>query len=231
MNIHQQLLQEVKNYKMPSSAAKFLSQNPPLIISSVTASGKNTIANYILNHGRYYEETVSHTTRPPRRDEINGTHYWFVDDNEMLRLVQNRDFVEVKVIHGETIYGTSIKSYKSVTSRGRQPLLIIDVQGVEEISDAIGTLKPFFLLPPSYEEWMNRLHSRGVVTLKDKTQRMVSARRELQTVLKNPAYLLVVNDNVGRTAGEILLGKINTAKQIKNRQLAQKLLEHLMSSI
>lgn len=228
-SVHTQLIAAVKNYKMPPAAAEFLGQNPPLIICSVTASGKNTIADYIIKARQNYQETVSHTTRAPRQGEIDGVHYWFVDEIKMLELVHAQVFIEAKAIHGQTIYGTSIESYKTVIKQGHKPLLIIDVQGVEEISQAVPQLRPFFILPPSYEEWMNRLHSRGVVTEEDKARRLVSARRELETVLRNPAYILVVNDNIDRAAKEILSGKVDEATQAKNRQLAKKLLEQLNS--
>lgn len=229
-DVHQQLLIEVKNYKMPPAAVQFLGQNLPLIISSVTASGKNTVANRIITTTNY-RETVSHTTRSPRRGETDGLHYWFVDETRMLQLVRNRAFIEIKAIHGETIYGTSVDAYKLVLNEGYKPLLVIDVQGVEEISKVMPKLRPFFLLPPSYEGWMNRLHSRGVIKEEDKAKRLNSARREIQTVLGNSAYILVVNDYIDRTAQEILLGKIDENAQRKNRQLAQNLLGHLTSNI
>lgn len=221
------LLAAVRDYKMPSAATALLNQNPPLIISAVTASGKNTVANYILNNQSKYRETVSHTTRSPRQGEIDGTHYWFVNELKMLELVQGQAFIEVKAIHGQTIYGTSIESYKKVIRRGHKPLLVIDVQGVETISQAVPLLRPYFILPPSYEEWMNRLHSRGVITEADKAERITSARRELQTILQNPAYIVVINDKIETTAQEILSGKFDEKIQLKNHQLAKKLLDQL----
>ena len=145
----------------------------------------------------------------------------------MLRLVQAEAFVEIKAIHGETVYGTSIESYKNIITKGQRPLLIIDVQGVEEISRGLPELKPYFLLPPSYEAWMNRLHSRGVITEEDKANRIISAKREIATVLKTPAYILVVNDQIEATANKILSGQIDKAEQTKNRQLVKKLLDEL----
>src|SRR3989344_5615433 len=226
-DIHTQLLTQVKNYKMPASAAGLLNQQPPLIITAVTASGKNTVADYIIS-STDYRETLSHTTRPPRPGEINGEHYWFVDETRMLWLVQAEAFVEIKAIHGETVYGTSIESYKNIITGGQRPLLIIDVQGVEEISHGLPELKPYFLLPPSYEEWMNRLHSRGVITKEDKANRIVSAKREINTVLKNPAYILVVNDQIEATANKILSSQVDKAEQTKNRHLARNLYRHLV---
>ena len=225
-DIHTQLLTQVKSYKMPASAAKLLNQQLPLIISAVSASGKNTVADYIINNTDY-RLTLSHTTRPPRPGEINGEHYWFVDEARMLQSVKAEAFVEIKAIHGETVYGTSIESYKNIIKSGQRPLLIIDVQGVEEISRGLPELKPYFLLPPSYEEWMNRLHSRGVITKEDKANRIVSAKREINTVLKNPAYILVVNDQIETTANKILSGQTDKAEQTKNRQLAKELLARL----
>src|SRR3989344_1058826 len=206
---------------MPAPAAAFLNQTPPLIISAVTASGKNTVVNQILNNQSNYRETVSHTTRPPRPGESDGVHYWFVDDTKMLELVRAGAFVEVKAIHGDTVYGTSLQAYKTVLESGHTPLLVIDVEGVEELRRGLAQIRPFFILPPSYEEWMNRLHSRGVITDDDKVMRMASARRELQTVLANPAYILVVNYKVEDAAQAILKGEKNKETQAKTRVLGE----------
>jgi len=224
-----QLLAAVRDYKMPSATATLLNQNPPLIISAVTASGKNTVANQILNNQSNYHETVSHTTRPPRSGESDGVHYWFVNDAKMLKLVRAEAFIEVKAIHGDTVYGTSLQAYKTVLESGHTPLLVIDVQGVEELRRGLAQIRPFFILPPSYEEWMNRLHSRGVITDDDKVMRMASAKRELQTVLANPAYILVVNEEVEKTAQIILAAKVDSEIQDEYRQLAKKILKDLNS--
>ncbi len=223
----QQLLVEVKNYTMPTEAAAFLSQHLPLIISSVTASGKNTIANYILNNYLDYQETVSHTTRPPRSDEVDGVHYWFVSEAQMLELVHSKAFIEVKAVHGDMVYGTTFKAYKSVIENHKIPLLVIDVQGVEELRRCLDKIRPFFILPPNYEEWMKRLHSRGVTTEHDKAIRMTSARRELKTILASSAYILVVNDEVNKTAKVILSDGVDSEIQNKNRQVAGELLAKL----
>ena len=222
-----QLLTAVEKYKIPTPAKKILQNHPPLLLTAITASGKNTIADYIIS-STDHKETISHTTRPPRPGEINGEHYWFVDEAKMLRLVQAEAFVEIKAIHGETVYGTSIESYKNIITKGQRPLLIIDVQGVEEISRGLPELKPYFLLPPSYEAWMNRLHSRGVITEEDKANRIISAKREIATVLKNPAYILVVNDQIEATANKILSSQVDKAEQTKNRHLARNLYRHLV---
>lgn len=224
---HTQLLAALRDYKMPSAAITFLNQNPPLIISAVTASGKNTVANYILKNQPNYRETVSHTTRSPRPGETNGIHYWFVDETKMLELVHAKAFIEVKAVHGETVYGTSLKAYKEVIETGHRPLLVIDVQGVEELRRGLDKIRPFFILPPSYEEWMNRLHKRGTIADDDKNTRLGSAKRELQTVLSNPAYILVVNDEVEQTAKMILAVEVDESAQDKNRQLAKALLSKL----
>ncbi|MDO8591600.1 MAG: guanylate kinase [bacterium] len=228
-NTRTQLLAAIRDYKMPFAAAAFLNQNPPLIISAVTASGKNTVANYILKNQPNYRETVSHTTRPPRPGEVNGIHYWFVDEAKMLGLVRTEAFVEVKAVHGETVYGTSLQAYKTVLESGHTPLLVIDVQGAEELRRGLEKIRPFFILPPSYEEWMNRLHSRGVIDDDDKTIRLASAKRELKTALANPAYILIVNDKVEQTAEIILAAEVDTSVQDKNRQLAEAILSKLGS--
>jgi guanylate kinase len=98
----------VATYRMPAPAQVLIGSGEVTLLCGVTASGKNTISNYLVSHGNY-APVVSHTTRQPRENhgvlEQNGVEYWFVTPAQMLELVKNQAFIEVKAIHGETCYG------------------------------------------------------------------------------------------------------------------------------
>ena len=155
MNEHQVLSElhgAVSQYVMPDHAKQLIGSGEVTVLCGVTAAGKNTIANYLVECGNY-AHVVSHTTRQPRENhgilEQNGVEYWFVSPQEMLELVRDKAFVEVKAIHGDTCYGTSIKAIESVITAGKHPVVEIDVQGVLELTEAVPSLRPLFILPPS----------------------------------------------------------------------------------
>lgn len=224
-SLHSQLLAKVRSYKMPETAVKLLEQHPPLIIAGITASGKDAISTELEKIG-HCKGVVTHTTRPKRPGEISGEHYWFVDESEMLRLLNEEAFIEAKAIHGETIYGPSLKAYQNVLNTGQKPLLAIDVQGVNEIIKKVPSSRPVFILPPSFSVWMERLGGRGAMSHVERSRRLRSAQKELEEALRNQRFMLIVNREIPSTAREILRGATDSRTQNENRLLIQQLIEH-----
>ncbi|HLG90581.1 MAG TPA: guanylate kinase, partial [Candidatus Saccharimonadales bacterium] len=151
-SIHSQLLEGVRNYKTPQAAQELLAVHPPLVIAGITASGKNSTTKYIVDTTGY-RQVITHTTRQPRSDEVSGQDYYFISDEEMLRMLSSEAMIEAKTVHGETIYGISLKAYQDVLAAGHKPLLIIDVQGIEDINKYLPNLRPVFLVPPDFDAW------------------------------------------------------------------------------
>lgn len=211
---------------MPPEAAGLLVNHPPLIIAGITAAGKNTLAAQVMKKTKY-RHIPTHTTRRIRPGEVHGVDRWFVDEEEMLRLLRSQAFIEAKLIHGETVYASSIEAYQDVLAAGNQPMMDLDVQGIEEVSSRAPNFRPFFVIPPDYDEWMGRLHGRGAISEEDKNNRIESARKELATVLNDPNFVVLVNRQVDETVEEILSGRIDKAAQLENRALAKKLLDQL----
>ena len=223
--LHHELFEAVRSYKMPPLAVRLLEQSLPLIISAVTAGGKTTTADRIVKKSDY-RHVITHTTRTIRPDEANGVNYWFVDEAKMLELIKQGAFIEVQPVHGDTIYGTSQEAYQSVIKTGHKPLLVMDVQGIQEVISNIPLTQPFFMLPPTYETWMDRLHDRGNMDPLEKTKRLQSAKKEIETVLADPHFVLVINYDIERTANEILQG-LTMANQRASREIAQGLVDQI----
>lgn len=209
-NTHNQLMEAVANYQMPEMARELLQDVTPLLLCGVTAAGKNTLANELIAGGGY-EAVISHTTRQPRENhgviEQDGKDYFFVSDEQMFQMITESQFVEAKPVH-DKVYGTSIAAFRAPLSRGNVPVLDIDVQGAEEFVLAVPALRPIFLLPPSFGVWQERLKGRGDVDIAVLKPRMKSALQEIQTILQNPAFQLLVNTDKTQTAGILRSGHI-----------------------
>lgn len=223
-DLHNRLLEASRNYQMPAEAIKLLAQNPPLIIAAITAGGKTTVAQRIMEKSSY-RHVVTHTTRPMRPDEVNGVNYWFVSEEGMLGLIKSGSFVETQPVHSD-VYGTSISAYKTVIEAGHEPLMTIDVQGIQEIITGVPDIKPVFILPPNFEAWNQRLEGRGAMSHTEKSSRLQSAQKEIKTVLVDPHFVLVVNKDIDDTADEILDGP-TIVNQQKGREIAQHLLDNI----
>jgi guanylate kinase len=226
-----QLHAAIGMYIMPPSAKQLVTQTHLLVLCGVTAAGKNTISSFLITHENY-APVVSHTTRQPRQNhgqlEQSGKEYWFVDAARMLELVRDSAFVEVKAVHGDTCYGTSIAAILTASHGGHIPVMEIDVQGALELTQAIPTLRPVFILPPSYDVWMERLGTRGFISDGERERRLQSARMEIRTALDHRAFDLVVNHDVEDTARILISGIAQgPTEQAKARQLAEELLQYI----
>jgi len=225
------LVQAVNNYSMPSNAKRLVLDSQLMILCGVTAAGKNTIISYLIEH-QQFAYVVSHSTRLPRINhgelEKNGVDYWFVSQAEMYDLVRSHAFLEVKVIHQDTVSGTSLQSIQTAIDTHKRPITEIDVQGAAELMREIPDFRPFFVLPPNFEIWMKRLHNRGVISSEDRLKRMRSAQSELATAIDDPQFILLVNHEVHETAAEIVQGvDVREETQAERRTLAVQLSKEL----
>lgn len=217
---------KIINYSMSDAAAELLEVNPPLVLVAPTGVGKDAIAKEIQAISNF-RRVITHTTRRMRQGEVNGRDYWFVNEPEVLALVDKQAFIEVNLVHGDTVYGSSLIAYRQAIESGHKPLMIIDVQGVQHVSRRTKKLEAVFILPPNFEEWMKRLDLRGAMSYTEKVRRLKSAKAELEEALNNHHFRLVVNRDLGTATKEILQGALNSLEQRQNRDLAQSLIDHI----
>ena len=221
------LSEAVNTYQAPKSTRELVAENPPLGIAGPTGSGKGTVAHF-LTQSANYSPTVSDTTRSPRKHndgyEVNGVQYWFISENEAADKLASGEYIEAKWVHGTTLYGTSVESYRRVVAAGRIPLLEIDVQGMEDLMEDFPTFEPILLLPPDFETWQRRLDGRGDMDLEQKIRRFGTALIEFTKPFENPRFHPVVNHEVVDTAEVIKSGDYRTPEY---RSDALKIAEEL----
>jgi len=132
-----------------------------IVLSSPSGAGKSTISRMLLESDTEISMSVSATTRPPRPNEIDGTHYHFVSDEEFERMVDEGEFAEWAYVFDHR-YGSPKDPIKDALKVGRDILFDIDWQGTQQLRSAFGTeLVRIFILPPSMEELERRLRARG----------------------------------------------------------------------
>ena len=136
-----------------------------VILSSPSGAGKTTLVN-LLSKDKKFEISISHTTRQPRNNEIPDKDYYFVDDKEFKRLIDNNEFLEYAKVFNN-LYGTSRRSVIEKLKKGKNILFDIDWQGTDQIKNKKLKYKliTFFILPPSKEILFERLSNRD---MKDK---------------------------------------------------------------
>ncbi|NOY90739.1 MAG: guanylate kinase [Deltaproteobacteria bacterium] len=165
-----------------------------LILSSPSGAGKSTLTHRLMQEVPELAFSVSHTTRAPRPNEVDGQDYHFIDQERFLELVRSNDFAEWAEVHGN-FYGTSVAELERARQAGANVLLFdVDYQGARQIKAALPQAVGVFILPPSMPELRRRLESRGTETPESLARRFAKAREEIG---QYPFFdYLIVNDEL-----------------------------------
>ena len=135
--------------------------NIMVILSSPSGAGKTTISKKIQQKYQNFKISVSHTTRKPRSNEVEGIDYYFVNENDFKNKIKKNEFYEYAKIFGN-YYGTSKTSVLNLLKNKNDVLFDIDWQGTQQLSKfkELNLLK-IFILPPSKKELKKRLIQRN----------------------------------------------------------------------
>jgi guanylate kinase len=131
------------------------------VLSSPSGAGKTTLSRMLLRADRHVELSVSVTTRPKRRAEIDGRDYHFIDPGRFAAMVKSGELLEWAEVFGHR-YGTPRLPVIEALRAGRDVLFDIDWQGTQQLREkARDDLVSVFILPPSVRELERRLHRRA----------------------------------------------------------------------
>jgi guanylate kinase len=150
-----------------------------MVLSSPSGAGKTTISRRLLEADREIDLSVSVTTRPPRKGEIDGRDYKFVDLIDFNLMVNRDQLLEYAKVFGN-YYGTPRLPAENALGAGRDILFDIDWQGTQQLVErARDDLVSVFILPPSWAELERRLTSRAQDDPSEINRRMAKAADEM----------------------------------------------------
>jgi len=172
------------------------------VLAGPTAVGKGTVSAYIREHYPDVLFSVSATTRAPRPGEVDGVHYFFVDDAEFDRMVEAGELLEWAVVHNRSRYGTPRRPVEEALAAGRSVLLEIDLQGARQVRASAPDSLLVFLAPPSWDELVRRLIGRGTEAPEEQQRRLETAKVELAA--ESEFDRTVVNVTVQDAAREVV---------------------------
>ncbi len=185
------------NYHPSNDAKEILTKTRLVLLVGTTSSGRNTIISELLKSGDYHY-MVSDTTRPKRQNngvwEQDGVEYIFRTEEEYLHDLKAGMYLESAIIHGQQVSGVRIEELTKANQAGKIAINEVQPDGAKTIHDIKPDTKIVFILPPSFEVWMQRLRDRGHMPEDEVRIRLVSALDEIDRALTEPFYKLVVND-------------------------------------
>jgi len=148
------------------------------VVAAPSGAGKSSLVSSLLQVDSHLVVAISHTTRSPRGQEQDGREYHFVDQATFRSMVERHQFFEWAEVHGH-LYGTSRGAIEDRITGGHDVVLEIDWQGALQIKKQFPTAVLIFILPPSWEELLQRLQRRGEDRPEVIAKRMENARVEV----------------------------------------------------
>ena len=186
-----------------------------IILSSPSGAGKTTLVKKISKE-KNYKISISHTTREPRNNEIDGVDYFFVKQENFETLIQENAFLEHANVF-KNMYGSTKEQVFKNLKNGFNVLFDIDWQGAQQIKKQTLDYKliSFFILPPSKEILLERLVTRGESNNEIIQMRMKQFDKD---VLHWEEYdYVVINQDLDKCYNEIIGYLENTLKYDKSK--------------
>ena len=190
------------------------SKNFCIVLSSPSGAGKTSISKKLLLKDKSISLSISCTTRPIRKGEINKKDYIFMNDSNFKKLIENNDFIEYANVFGYK-YGTLKNSVNTLFKKKKDVLFDIDWQGYQQLKQSGLEVVGIFILPPSKKELVQRLKKRGRDTKVEMKKRMNLVQNEISHY---PEYdYVVVNKDLNQCVNQI--HNIVNAERLKKSKL------------
>lgn len=185
------------------------------VISGPSGVGKDTVLEQLRE--RYPESyfAVTATTRPRRPGEMDGFHYYFMDEATFGARLAEEEFLESAVVYGYH-YGVPRGPIRAALGRGQDVLVKVDVQGAAAIRRLVPHSVSIFLAPESMATLLQRLRSRKTDDPETLMNRFGTASRELASAAEFDYVIFNESDRVERTLEQICA--IVTAEHCRTEQ-------------
>lgn len=168
-----------------------------LVLSSPSGAGKTTLARRLLDAEPGIDMSISCTTRPRRKGEVEGRDYHFLDRDSFTHMRDRGEFLEWALVF-DNFYGTPRKPVEEALASGNDVLFDVDWQGAEALrKEAQRDVVTVFILPPSGKALEERLKTRAQDSDETVRRRMQGASNELQRWTEYD--YVIVNTDIGRS--------------------------------
>ena len=170
-----------------------------VIISGPSGSGKGTVVKQ-LNPANGYAVSISVTTRNPREGEVDGRDYFFITEEEFVRLRSENDLLE-HYFYINNYYGTPRRYVEHQIAQGKVVVLEIEVNGALQVKEKFPEAVLVFLMPPTLTELQRRLVNRATEDAVTIEARLKKALVEIPLI--NQYDYLVINDEIDATVAKV----------------------------
>jgi len=182
------------------------------IISAPAGTGKTTLTRMLTKEFPSVIESVSFTSREPRRDEKEGVDYFFVTKEEFEKKIKEDDFLEYAKVF-DHYYGTSKTFVEKKLNEKKHVILVIDTQGAMKLKNKIECTY-IFISPPTIDTLKERMKKRADIDDKEIEKRLSWANEEMKQI-KNYDYN-ITNIDLDKSYEELRSIIIAEEHKVKN---------------
>ncbi|MEE2695178.1 MAG: guanylate kinase [Pseudomonadota bacterium] len=186
-----------------------------LVLSSPSGAGKTSICKRIMKLDEKIMMSISYTTRPKRKSEVDGIDYSFVSKSKFDKLCRENFFVEYANVFDHW-YGTPKVFIEESLEKGNDVIFDIDWQGAQKLSDfSKNDVVSIFILPPSNKILLERLKKRAEDSKEIVSKRMSKAKSEISHWIEYD--YVIINNNLDECSKEIMV-ILEAERKKRNRQ-------------
>ena len=173
------------------------------VVSGPSGVGKSTICAEVIKRMDNVHLSVSATTRPIGKGEVDGQNYFYLSQEQFKGMIRNNEFLEYAEVFGN-FYGTPWQPVKESIDRGESIILEIDVQGGMSVKKVYDEVVLIFVVAPTTEDVKQRLSGRARGE-DEETERKRMELAEKEIAVANEHYdHIVVNDDLKRAVQEVM---------------------------
>lgn len=218
-------------YKLSDASLDTLLTTKLALLVGPTACGRNTIISKLVESGHYYH-IVADTTRMIRTKdgqpiEKNGREYWFRSEEAVLANLKQGAYMEAAIIHNQQVSGCNMRELEAAKTADKIAIKDMEPNGTHFVHGMKQDAVIIFVLPPNFDEWMHRLHSRSELPEDEIRRRLESSDAEIEVALHREYYKFVINDKLEDAIAAVDAiareGSVDTDRQQAGRELAQQL--------
>ena len=170
------------------------------VISAPSGAGKTSLVASLLSARPSLKVSVSHTTRKPRPNEVEGRDYYFVSPARFHELIEQHAFLEEARVF-DNYYGTGVAQVRDTLAAGNDVLLEIDWQGARQVRRAMPDSTSIFILPPTLAALEQRLRERRTDSAETIARRLADAATDMSHY--DEFDFVVVNDHFEQAAMDV----------------------------